>query len=301
MAHTKHFLPSFLGSQISTWHAYFSCVTPASSSLQQLLAHHLLLVMLKTDLLSKKKAESCGRALAVSSAHFIDKCAAILCSRLTSSSTGANSSPGTLEPQIISRKALERVYCVTVGTSTPIKHFNEKSNHDCFPPSCCVHHGQLLFSSSWSAWNSQLSMLILWEATASAVLRWSLGMRTTSKHFWPWILVNGHPSDCTSWDYQHTCDRSIRNCGRRPRLQRTRRRDLANIWLINTHLIVTWPTAECKFNPIEGNQVRTYLFQLSYSSDYKEWIVNMWITNMIKMKKCIITVKRRREKHSEGA
>lgn len=216
----------------------------------------------------KKKAESCGRALAVSSAHFVDKCAASCAAVWQAAAPVQTLLLERFLPQIISRKALEHVYCVTVGTSTPIQHFNEKSNHDCFPPSCCVHHGQLLFSSSWSGWNSQLSMLILWEATALAVLRWSLGMRTTLKNFWPWILVNGHPSDCTSWDYQHTCDRSIRNCGRRPRLQLTRRQDLASIWLINTHLIVTWPTAECKFNPIEDSQIRTYLFQWSYSSDY---------------------------------
>lgn len=225
----------------------------------------------------------------------------IFCSCLTSSSTGENSSPGTLEPQIISRKALERIYCVTVGTGVAIKHFNEKSNHNRFPPSCCVHHGQLLFSSSWSGWNSQPSTLILWEATASAVLRSSLGMRMTLKNFWPWILENGHPSDCTSWDYQHTCDRSIRNCGRCPCPQWTRRRDLANIWCINTHLIVIWPTAECKFSSFKDNQLRTYLFRLSYSSNYKEWLVNMWSNNMTPMKKCIITVKRRCEQHSRGA
>lgn len=184
----------------------------------------------------------------------------------------------------ISRKALRHVNCVAVGTREPIKHLNVKSSHDCCPPCCCVHQGQPLFSSSWSGWSSQRSMLISWEATASAVLRWSLGMWTTLNNFSPWTMVNGQPSGCTSWDYQRTCDRSTGDCGRRPLPQPARGRYSGNMPSISTHLIAAWSTAECEFRPFEDIRFRTDLFEISYSSEYEEWIILlMWCDNVLKM------------------
>lgn len=126
-----------------------------------------------------------------------------------------------------------------------------------FPLLFCVHHGQLLFSSSWRGWSTQLNTLTLWEATASMVRRSSSVMPTTLKNFLVWTLVNGRPLDCTSWDYQRIFDRSTRNCGRRLLLPGTSCQCSPNMLPINTHLIPIWVTAECK-SSIHSSEVHIY-------------------------------------------